>query len=224
VGPGSTVSAQSCTSSLSGTGYDAELAVECAFDDAPVNTYTVEVIVSGAFYAGMTEDVFTVFDPSLGFTTGGGWFYWPGTATVDYSGDRTNFGYTMKYNKRATKVRGSLLLIRRTENGGKYRIKSNALEGLALGEDRAVPFGWASFSGKNTYLEPGWEEPEGNHGFTAYVEDRDEPGNGIDRIWIEARDKQGATIPHSSMNEPATERAVELQGGNIFAPHQSSGR
>ena len=38
-----------------------------------------------------------VYDPSLGFTTGGGWFIWP-----DGSGDKTNFGYTMKYNKKAT--------------------------------------------------------------------------------------------------------------------------
>ncbi|GAF86710.1 unnamed protein product, partial [marine sediment metagenome] len=126
--------------------------------------------------------------------------------------------------RKATKVKGSLLLIRRTEIGGKYRIKSNALGGLALGEDRAVPFGWASFSGKNTYLEPGWEEPVGNHGFTAYVEDRDKPGSGIDRIWIEARDKQGQTIPQSSMTEPAPEQAVEIQGGNIVAPHRSSGQ
>ena len=221
VGPGGTVSALSCAPILSGTGYDAELVVECAFDNAPVNTYTVELIVDGAFYTGADEDVFTVFDPSLGFTTGGGWFYWPGTATGSYSGDRTNFGYTMKYNKKATKVRGSLLLIRRTESGGKYRVKSNALEGLALGEDKTVPVGWATFSGKNTYLEPGWDEAVGNHGFTAYVEDRDAPGNGIDRIWIEVRDRQGIQIPQNSMNEPAAGHAAEIQGGNIFVPHRS---
>ena len=127
----------------------------------------------------------------------------------------------MKYNKKATKVQGSLLLIRRTASGGKYRIKSNAIQGLALGEDREVPFGWATFSGKNTYLEPGWDEAEGNHGFTAYVEDRDEPGNGIDRIWIEVRDKRGVQIPQNSMSEPAGEHAVEIQGGNIFVPHRS---
>jgi hypothetical protein len=38
--------------------------------------------------------------------TGGGWFYWPGTT------DRTNFGFTMKYNRRGTRVQGNLLIIR----------------------------------------------------------------------------------------------------------------
>ena len=109
-----------------------------------------------------------------------------------------------------------MLLIRRTEGDEKYRIKSNAIDGLALGEDANVPLGWASFSGKNTYLEPGWEEAEGNHGFTAYVEDRDEPGNGIDRIWIETRNKQGDTLPQNSMAEPAVDNAVEIQGGDIL--------
>ena len=112
----------------------------------------------------------TVYDPSLGFTTGGGWFYWPETD------DRTNFGYTMKYGKNGRNVRGNLLLIRHTDTG-KYRIKRNALEGLALGEGGTTPdtFGWASFSGKSTYIEPGWPDAVGNYEFTAYVEDLGEP-------------------------------------------------
>ena len=71
--------------------------------------------------------MFTVYDPSLGFTTGGGWFHWP------ESGERTNFGYTMKYNKKGTNVMGSLLLIRHMPDGSIFRVKSNAIEGLALG-------------------------------------------------------------------------------------------
>ena len=49
------------------------------------------------------------------------------------------------------------------------------------------PVGWAFSSGKCTYQEPDWPEPIGNYEFGVYVEDRDEPGDGTDRFWIEVR-------------------------------------
>lgn len=42
-------------------------------------------------------------------------------------------------------VQGSLLLIRHLPDGSIYRVKSNALYGLALSGPEAA-FGWASFS------------------------------------------------------------------------------
>jgi hypothetical protein len=217
VGPGGSVSSVGCTESISGTGYSAIKTVTCTFNDAPVNTYTVVIATDDDYYDASTEDVLTVFDPSLGFTTGGGWFAWPGT------GEKTNFGYTMKYNKKGSKVQGSLLMIRHLPDGTKYRIKSNALEGLALGEDSSVPLGWASFSGKSTYLEPGWEDAQGNYSFTVYVEDHDEPGTGTDVIWIEARDKDGLVIPAMSRPETAAANAIPINGGNIVVPHSNNG-
>ena len=111
------------------------------------------------------------------------------------------------------------MLIRHLPDGQKYRIKSNALEGLAIGQNSSVPYAWASFSGKATYLEPGMLEAEGNHGFTVYVEDRNEPGSGNDRVWITTRAKDGSAIPMMSLPEPAPDNAVTLGGGNIVAPH-----
>ncbi len=223
VGPGSPVEGVCAAGAPAATGYDAALPVSCTFTDVPVNTYTVSVEVDGGYYTGGAEDVVTVYDPSLGFTTGGGWFYWPGTADPDtgYLGDRTNFGYTMKYNKKATSVKGSLLMIRHLPDGSIYRIKSNALDGLALGQDPSVPMGWATFSGKATYLDPTMVEPVGNHRFVVYVEDRDEPGTGVDRFWIEVHDKAGDVIDESSFPHDATDHAVELGGGNIVAPHDT---
>jgi len=121
----------------------------------------------------------------------------------------------MKYNKKGQKVKGSLLLIRHTAEGN-YRVKSNALNGLALGDTGA--FTWASFSGKATYLEPGWPEPIGNYQFLVYVEDRGEPGAGVDRFWIEVQDKDRnpATL---SMPRGAVDHAESLVGGNIVVPH-----
>jgi hypothetical protein len=156
-----------------------------------------------------------VYDPSLGFASGGGWFYWPGTL------DKTNFGFTMKYGKKGRKVKGSLLMIRHLADGTKYRVKSNALEGLALGD--ATDFGWASFSGKATYLEPGWDDPVGNYEFTAYVEDHNEPGTGLDRFWIEVRDRDRNVVDASSIATPAEDEAIEISGGNIVVPHGNHG-
>jgi hypothetical protein len=218
VGPGTPITpgAGECTRTEASApvSYSAFLTVQCNFKDVPVNSYTVKVTVVGGYYAGYSEDVLVVYDPSLGFTTGGGWFSWPGT------GERTNIGYTMKYNKQGTNIQGNLLLIRHVPGSNAvYRIKSNALSGLALGEDRSVPMGWASIVGKATYLEPGWPDPIGNYEFTLYVEDRNEPGSGVDRAWIEMRDKNGQVMTVMSMPRPAASNTTSLQGGNIVVPH-----
>ena len=192
--------------------YDAVLRVTCTFVEVEVNTYVVEAEVTGGYYASpVIEDAVVVYDPSLGYTTGGGWFFWPGTT------DKTNFGYTMKYNKKGGNVKGNLLLIRHQEDGSIYRVKSNALYGLALGEDDG--FGWATFSGKATYLEPGMLEPEGNHEFVLYVEDHGQPGGSVDQVWLEMHDKAGAVIPALSMPRPATLNRTPISGGNIIVPH-----
>ena len=227
VGPGSPVDGACTGTGVSGSGYDAVNSFACTFDTVPVNTYTLAGSVGGGYYAGSAEDVVVVYDPSLDFTTGGGWFYWPGGA-VDadgYPGDRTNVGFTMKYNKKGKKVQGNLLLIRHLPDGTKYRVKSNTLDGLALGTgDDGETFGYASFAGKATYLEPGWPDPIGNHRFVAYVEDHGVPGRDTDRFWIEVRDMDGQRKSASSMSIPASGEAAVLGGGNIVAPYEEDGR
>jgi hypothetical protein len=218
VGPGGSVLPDSCDApSTTGSGYAGVLSVTCHFSGLPVNTYSVDVTVFGDYYTGSGEDVLTVYDPSLGFTTGGGWFYWPGTD------DKTNFGFTMKYGKNGRNVKGSLLIMRHLADGTKYRFKSNALEGMAVGENTSPEFGWASFSGKGTYLEPGWPDPVGNHKFTTYVEDHGEPGTGADRIWFEVLDRDGMVLPGFSIASPATANAETIDSGNIVVPHSNSG-
>jgi hypothetical protein len=175
-----------------------------------VNTYSLQVNVNEkGYYIGSGEDVLVIYDPSLGFTTGGGRFLWPGTD------EKTNFGYTMKYNKKATNIQGKLLLVRHLQDGTIYRVKSNALYGLALGEseDGGETFGWASLSGKSTYLEPGWDEPLGNYEFITYVEDHGEPGKNVDRIWIKVMN-QGNTIDVGYYC--STHRKVKQEFSNIL--------
>ena len=228
VGPGSPQSASCSDRSMDGTGYDRTLTATCSFLGVDVNTYSVLVTVNGGYYTAETEDVLVVYDPSLGFTTGGGRFYWPETEdpASGYPGDKTNFGFTIKYNKKGANVRGSLLVIRHLPDGTIYRLKSNALDGLALGEFEVdgETLGWASFSGKATYLEPGWLDPVGNYKFVAYAEDRTEPGSGIDCFWLQVRDKDRVLLPAMSMDAPAIDNCVQQSGGNIVVPHKAGGR
>jgi hypothetical protein len=214
IGPGSPVSG-SCTPSVTGTDYNAISTVSCTFNNVPVNTYSVLATIGGNYYTGSREDVFTVYDPSLGFTSGGGWFNWPGTD------DKTNFGFTMKYDKKGTNPRGSILLIRHLPYGSIYRIKSNALNGLALGEDASIPMGWATFSGKGTYIGSRMTEPVGNSLFKVYVEDRNEPGTNVDRFWISVTT---STNQPTDLSMPGTGSgsALSIMGGNIVVPHKNS--
>jgi hypothetical protein len=219
VGPGSSVGPSSCDVPLvtGGTGYDATLEVTCHFSGVPVNTYSAIVIVDGDFYTGSAEDVLTVYDPSLGFTTGGGWFYWPETE------DKTNFSFTIKYSKKGNSAKGSLLIIRHLADGSIFRLKSNALEGLAVGESDDPLFGWASANGKATYREPGWPDPVGNYRFIVYVEDHGEPGRGADRLWLKVHDKDDDVVSAMSIDPPPTANAVVINGGNIVVPHGKGG-
>jgi len=201
--------------SVAGTGYDAVLTVTCTFSTVPVNTYTVEATVHGDYYSASSEDIIVVYDQSLGFASGGGWFYWPGT------NDKTNFGFTMKYNKNASNIQGNLLLIRRLQDGTSRRLKSTALFGLSMGQsaDAGGDFGWATFSGKATYKEDDSLEPSGNYEFLTHLEDRQEPGRGMDRIWFVVRDKNKVPVTILSMPSPASENAVALNGGNLSVHH-----
>jgi hypothetical protein len=219
VGPGAQENPIACVESVFDTFYDARKNVTCSFNEVPLNTYTVVVTVNGGYYAGYAEDVLVVYDPSLGYTTGTGKFTWPIT------GEDTHFGFTMEYNKKGKNVKGNLLLIRYRSENEFDRVKSNALDGLALGvnEENSDAFGWASFNGKCTYLEAGWVEPIGNQEFTVYVEDRNEfaieSGDYFDRFWIEIRDKDGNVIAVLSMDRDADKNAIKFADGNISVPH-----
>jgi hypothetical protein len=211
VGPGLPVST-SCTRSGTGIEYDAVKTLTCQFNEIPVNAYAVTATFDGDYYTGNCENVLVVYDPSLGFTTGGGWFYWPGTE------DKTNIGYTIKYDKKDANIQGNFLMIRHHQEGETetiYRVKSDSLYGLALGQDSTVPMGWASFSGTSTYFSPAMAQPEDNHAFLVYVEDHDEPGAGSDKFWIQI---DGGI----SMNSGSEDNTELLKGGNIVVPHSAA--
>ncbi len=217
VGPGSpiTQTGSSISTDPSGTRI-----VTFNFNDIPVNTYGVTATLRNDYFAGDPIDtVLTVYDPSLGFTTGGGFFYWPNTADPvnDYPGDKTNFGYSMQYDKKGVNLKGGLILIRHHQNGDIYRIKSNALDAgsLALGTTD-LPMGWATFSGKCTFTSilSDLATTFGNIQFNVYVEDRNEPGTLADRFWI-----QVTGYPELCLTAPPADNGISISGGNIMVPH-----
>ncbi|HAE42870.1 MAG TPA: hypothetical protein DCG34_08145, partial [Clostridiales bacterium] len=192
-----------------------------------VETYVARVSLDNDWYtANPVEEVLVIYDPSLGFTTGGGWFYWPaGTSNPQLEGAKTNFGFTMKYNRKGTGVQGSFLLITHLPDGSIVRIKSNAIYGLAIIQ-KTYP-GIASFSGKCVYTRVDKYgnvlAEAGNQDFTVYVKDMNEPGEDTDMFWFNTKLTIASEIPFSldSNNNNKLDDAeyVMLGGGNIVVPH-----
>jgi len=154
-----------------------------------------------------------------------------------YLGDKTNFGFNMKYNKPRNHVQGQLLVMRHTAiDDENYKVKSNQLDdGLSIGdgEDADGVYGWATFRGKSTFRPPG-EDNAGNHPFLVYIEDHDDQGcnqNPVDEFWIEVKDSDGNVV--LEVNGPDSDPAGEdtatdgddepIECGNIFVPHNPSG-
>src|SRR5262249_6547282 len=123
VGPGNTAI---CTISAVGNtgGPTGFVTASCTFNALAVNVYDVTFSVGGNYYQGSAQTVLTVFDPSLGFVTGGG------TLIDPVTGYKANFGLNMKYNKNA-QPKGQFLLVEHTPTGDVV-IKSNALSGMAI--------------------------------------------------------------------------------------------
>lgn len=184
-----------------------------------VNVYSVDYQIGGNYYTGSAQETLTVYDPSLGFATGGGWFYWPGTEDGAYPGDKTNFGFHLKFNKKGKNVQGGLLVIRHRADGTIVRLKSNAMDGFAIGDEGNL--GWATANGKATYInQQTMTDAVGNQQFLFYAEDHDEPGTGVDRFWVQAPTTDGEL----SLPSEAAAKAVEISGGNIAIPHGTGGR
>jgi subtilisin family serine protease len=209
VGPGST-HILVCSNEVTDTGYSAVNTFTCSNSDPMVvNTYEVEVEVTGDYYTAPPHaDAFTVYDPSLGFATGGG--------TFELEGDKVNFGFVMRYNPAGKKLQGNLLLVRHHTDGTTSRLKSNALGDLALGSGSG--FGWASFDGRSTYTS--WDHATGdyvtvgNQEFHVYAEDHGNPGIGNDRFWV----KSSGAFNMTGTLGTASNHTEVLTGGNISVP------
>lgn len=106
IGTGSAVPAG--TAVLSGGGVGATRTACVTLNNVPVNVYDVSLTINGNFYQGTGNTVLTVYDPSLGFVTGGG--------SLIHNGYKAMIGVNIKYLKNGN-AQGSLLYIEHRPGG-----------------------------------------------------------------------------------------------------------
>jgi len=188
VGSGSAVSAG--TAVLSGGGVGATRTACVTLNNVPVNVYDVTLTINGNFYQGTGSTVLTVYDPSLGFVTGGGSFI--------HNGFRVSVGVNIKYLKSGT-AQGALLYIEHRPTGDVV-LKSNAIGTMAIVANEAKPTGKATLNGV------------GNHGFIARIIDNGDPGL-TDRFGLRV------TSPSGNILIDLTFDPIQLSGGNFSVPN-----
>ena len=184
VAPGSTLQASDAT--LSG-------GTACVtFNSVPVNVYDITITVGGNYYTGSGATVLAIYDPSLGFTTGGGRVINPATGNI------VHFGFNFKYDKKTFK--GQMLVMEHTPDGV-VKLKSNSLSSLSIVGSQAIILGKASIMNGS-----------GNLSFRLNVTDNGEPGTS-DKFGLKLTMPNGSVIPGFTIDPPQT-----IAGGNIQVP------
>jgi subtilisin family serine protease len=178
--------------SYSGGGVGATRTACATFINVPVNVYDVTATIGGNYYQGSGKTVLTVYDPSLGFVTGGG--------TIIHNGYKANFGLNIKYLKNGN-AQGSFLYIEHRPTGDLV-LKSNALGNLAIVGTEAIPNGKATLNGV------------GNHNFIGRIIDNGEPG-------INDQFGLRVTNPNGTVVIDLTFDPITLSGGNVSVPKQT---
>jgi hypothetical protein len=153
-----------------------------------VDVFDVTVTVGG-YYTGTGSTVLAVYDPSLGFITGGG--------TIVNNGVTANFGVNVKYLKNG-KPQGSVIYMEHRPNG-EVKLKSNSMTSLSISGKTAVIIGKATLGGI------------GNYTFRMTVVDNGETGTN-DQLGLQTTNPTGANVPDLSFG------LTVLRGGNIQVP------
>jgi len=180
-------------------------------------SYTIGVIVGGFYIRNSSADdaVATVAKPlTTSFITGGGTLLNQASAGMvpSAAGQKTNFGFNVKYNKSGANLQGQVNIIVR--NGGHtYQIKSNSITSLAAESTT----GTATFNGKASIqditdpLNP--VSVDGNASLQLTLTDRGEPGTS-DSIAITLWNKAGGLWFASAWDGAKTIEQA-LNGGNL---------
>jgi hypothetical protein len=98
--------------------------------------YVAATVIGGRYVRDSTNDdaVVTVARPLGEFITGGGYLVLTDSSGVFAGGDAThaNFGFHVKFNRRATNLQGGVTIIVRTDDGRVLQIKSNSMDSLGV--------------------------------------------------------------------------------------------
>jgi hypothetical protein len=176
---------------LSGTGggIGGTLNVSATFASVAVNVYDVSISIGGNYYTGSGSTVLAVFDPSLGFVTGGG--------RVIRNGVAANFGFSVKYLKNGS-PQGSFAFVEHRSTGD-VKLKSNSLQSLSIAGNTGVLLGKASLN------------DVGNYTFRLTIVDNGEPGSS-DQFGLQVTSPNGSIIPDLTFSP------ITISGGNIQVP------
>jgi hypothetical protein len=187
VGPGSSYTLTVPVTGSGGVG--GTVNASATFTNVAVNVYDVSITVNSNYYVGSGNTILAVFDPSLGFVTGGG--------TIIRNGVASNFGFNVKYLKNG-QTQGSFLYIEHRPSGD-VKLKSNSMQSLSVAGNTGIILGKATLNGI------------GNYSFRATAVDNGEPGTG-DQFGL------GVTSPNGTAVSDLTFSPVVLSGGNIQVP------
>ena len=168
------------------------------------NIYTVTVTVTDRC-DNHAEDtlVVVVYDPSAGFTTGGGWFVPDAESFIDGEEvtdtvSKASFGFVVRYKKGASHPDGNLEFVYKA---GDINLHSTDMEWLVVQSSTKVRFkGLATVNGDGPYT------------FKVTAEDNGEPGTNDFfkiEIWLGVQD------PESRPPRPKHKAQGVLGGGNI---------
>jgi hypothetical protein len=149
-----------------------------------------------------------VYDPSAGFTTGGGWFVPDSDSFIDGVGvtdtvSKANFGFIVKYKKGADNPDGNLEF---QYKAGDINLHSSDMEWLVVQSATKVRFkGNATING------------EGSYTFKVTAEDNGELGTG-DRFKIEIW--MGPNVDTENSPPTPKHKAQGFLGGGNIQIHQ----
>jgi hypothetical protein len=192
-------------------------------------SYNIGMLVDapGYYTQNSSEDdqIITVSKPLADFVTGGGYLVLQTSAGAKAGnvGSRSNFGFSVKYNKNGTNLQGNInAIVRRTESDGRlhtYQIKGNSMTSLAINTATTTthPYPTAVFDGKASIQDItnplAAVSVDGGASLNVTMTDRGEPGT-TDGIAITVWNKNGGLWFSSNWNSTTTIEQT-LAAGNL---------
>ena len=194
--------------------------VSLAYSSTGSLQYDVRMIVNGYYTRDNTADnaVVTVSQQVDGMITGGG-FLVNQNSFGEYAGgvgQKTNFGFNVKYNKAKTSLQGNINTIVRSSDGKVYQIKGNSMTSLATNlqvatAKKATFVGKANLTDITNPLNP--VAVGGGHSLKVTMTDAGEPGKN-DTIGIQLTRTDGSLLFSSKWSGTNTVEQL-LGGGNL---------
>jgi streptogramin lyase len=171
--------------------------------------YTVTVTAADDCGNQATDSIIiVVYDPSAGFTTGGGWFVPDIDSFVDSVGvtdtvSKANFGFIVKYKKGTASPDGNLEF---QYKAGEINLRSTDMEWLVVQSATKVRFkGRATINGQGLYT------------FKVTAEDNGEPGTGD---WFKIEIWLGPDVDTENAPPTPKHKAQGYLGGGNIQIHQ----